>query len=83
MEKIIRALLVGFIVSVATMISLGWKAYGEINDMGKIIKAEVKKEMMEVRGNDMEWIQSRFNSLEMLYAGKVISHQKQFSEDQK
>lgn len=80
MEKFFRAAMVGFFLSVASLIGIGWKAYGHINDMGKNIKAEVKREMVEIRNRDMEWIQSRFNSLEMLYAGKVISKQKQFQD---
>ena len=81
-EKIVRALIVGIVLACGTLIGFGWKAYAEMNSMGKAIKEEIKKEMMEVRRLDMEHIQGRFNTLEVLIAGKVISPQKQFTEDE-
>ena len=45
------------------------------------VKAEVKAELMEVRKNDMYWIQQRFNTIEKYTAGKVVSEQKNFEDE--
>jgi tRNA 2-selenouridine synthase SelU len=73
MDKIVRALLIGLVLASATLISLGWTAYGEINAVGKTVKKEVKEEMMEIRNNDMQWIDKRFNTIEKLMVGKVVT----------
>lgn len=81
MEKAIRGFMVGSVLAVIALVGAGWKAYGEINSMGKSIKAEVKQEMMEVRRSDMEYVQNRFNTLEKFMVGKVISEQKKFEDE--
>jgi len=73
MEKIIRALMVGFVLSVGALITLGYNASAEMNDMGKKIKAEVKAEMVEIRNRDMEYLNHRFNLVETVMTGKVIN----------
>lgn len=78
MEKLVRAIMVGFVVSVATLIGLGWQAYGKMDEMRASVKSEIKKEMVEIRNRDMEWIQSRFNTIELMSVGKIVSPQKDF-----
>lgn len=73
MDKLIRALLVGLVVAAGTLISLGWNAYSKMDTMGKDMKKEVKQEMMEVRNNDMQWIDKRFNTIEQLMVGKIVT----------
>lgn len=80
-EKIVRAVMVGFFLSIASLIGLGWKAYGKMDEMRSSVKKEIKQEMIEIRNRDMDWIQSRFNSLEYMYSGRVVSPQKKFEGD--
>jgi hypothetical protein len=75
MEKYIRAVIVGFFLSCSALIGLGWRAYAKIDNIRAEVKSEIKKEMVEIRNRDMEHIQNRFNTLETLIAGKVISKQ--------
>lgn len=72
-EKIVRGLIIGIIVAVATLIGFGWKAYGEINAMNKATKKEVKEELMEIRDRDMGYMRDRFDTIEKLMVGKVIT----------
>ena len=80
-RNIIITLALGIIAIAGSLISAGWNANGAINDMGKKLRDEVKKEMMEVRRNDMEHIQNRFNTIEILMTGKIVSKQKNFEEE--
>jgi hypothetical protein len=73
MDKFFRSLLVGLVVASATLVGFGWNAYSKINNMGKDIKKEIKQEMMDVRNSDMVWIDKRFDTVEKLMVGKVIT----------
>lgn len=75
MEKIIRTLIVGVVLAAASLIGFGWKAYGKFDTMGKEIKKEVKEEMLEVRNRDMDYLEKRFNTVEKLMVGKVITQE--------
>lgn len=75
LEKLVRAVLVGLVVAVATLIGLGWRAYGTMNAMGREIKREVKSEMLEIRNRDMEYVRDRFDMVEKLMVGKVMFRQ--------
>lgn len=73
LDKLVRAVLVGLVVAVATLIGYGWKAYATMNAMGKEIKKEVKAEMLEIRNRDMEYIRDRFDTVERLMSGRVVT----------
>jgi hypothetical protein len=73
MEKLIRTLMIGFVLATGTLISLGWKAYAEINSIRKEVKQEIKEEMIEVRNRDMEYLNNRFNTIEILVSGRIVT----------
>lgn len=63
-EKMIKGLIIGGVSALILLIGAGWKAYGEIQLMGKTIKSEVKEEMLEYRNNDIKGINDRFDSVD-------------------
>jgi hypothetical protein len=75
MEKLIRSIMVGFVLSVTTLIGVGWRAYGKMDEMRSSVKSEVKKEMIDIRNRDMEHLNNRFNTIEILIAGKVVTRE--------
>jgi hypothetical protein len=62
-------------LSVTTLIGVGWRAYGKMDEMRSSVKSEVKKEMIDIRNRDMEHLNNRFNTIEILIAGKVVTRE--------
>lgn len=62
------------VLSVAAFIvGLGWGAYAAVSAIAKAEAESVRDQIKEIRSNDMEHLNRRFDTIEILMVGKVIT----------
>lgn len=73
MGMMVKAAIATLFLAAVSLVTLGWNVYARFDGMKKDIKFEVRTEMIEIRNRDVKWMQGRFNTLEKITVGKVVT----------